>query len=710
MFFKFDCVMGDVMMSPWKTSAWLVAARCLRTKRDFIKGHICDQAKLEELMDGRNFGCLKGCLTAPSSPEPETGVLSPEDNHVTADFLTFVKHPFSMYSSLSKNLESVAQPLNPAHVRNLETLIHLERNGNKLEFQEIWAGLYLKALMVMQERCLLACIAIAEDAKGAADANGAEGGEEKKAYISGFEELGTMRYQELQGGKVYGFNTRKMTASEVRGKGLDALDCFKRALKAFRVAPDVKGIKEWALLFMIGKCHEKIAGTYSLGTEEWKTHAKAALKMLKEAFEKGSETDKISIGKDKRSDEMGGCCHGLAEVYYRLHAFRMKVFLKAARTGDSNSIMAALDLISPGPLAGSLEKLRDNAMATVKGLAEVFTNCRKHTNQYFHRSVYRHAQLILLSPALVNHGEVKWPNTYKDILAFPQLTIDEKSEIKGYVTGCSHVASASDRMSILLGKKLDQLVSIWVTVPLSMMPFEAANQSAYKYDYLRAKYAGAYLFCLRMTPRVETVEQLFSWTKNASRDYAGQFSVMSSIVMKDSGMPGCGKGFVWTYRKKLKETLAGIMLDRKVVKLGLGVGAIPGDITKQTKEDELKKFLCMAYESYLYRWNGGKFDGKDLVWTGGGEQSVEIDAMVSIYKELTKLMTTDYEMYDPKVNYDELPGFGGLTSEHELIAMRNRVLSQCHTLWADKVHAYKRGVGSRGRAGWGRKRMAGVYC
>ena len=606
-FFKFDCVMGDAMMSPRKTSAWLVAARCLRTKRDFIKGHICDQDKLEELMGGRNFGCLESELpsfsssSSSSSVGPQTGFLSPEDNHITNDFLTFAKHPFSMYSSLSKNLESIPQPSNPAHARNLNTLLHLERDGKKLEFQEIWAGLYLKALMVMQERCLLACIAIAEDT---------DGEDEKRTYITGFEELGTMKYQELQGGKVYGFNNRKMTALEVRQKASDALDCFERACDAVKAAPDTRGTKEWAFLFMIGKCYEKIAGTYSLGTDEWTTYTKAALKNFKGAFEKGSETDKLSLGKDKRSDEMGGCCHGLTEVYYRLHAFRMKVFLKAAMTENVDSIMAALDLISPGPLAGSLEKLRDNALVTVKGLAEAFTNCRKHTNQYFHRSVYRHAQLILLSPALVNHGEVKWPRTYMDILAFPQLAMEEKAEIKGYITGCSNVASAADRMSALLGRKLDQVVSIWVTAPHTMMPFEAANQSTYKYDYLRAKYSGAYLFCLRMTPRVEIVEQLCVWTKNASKDHAGQFSVLSATVMKDCGMPGCGKGFIWTYKKKLRETLARIVLDRKMLKLGLGVGIAPGEMNKQMKEDELKRHLCMAYESYLFRWNGGKFRTK----------------------------------------------------------------------------------------------------
>ena len=92
-----------------------------------------------------------------------------------------------------------------------------------------------------------------------------------------------------------------------------------------------------------------------------------------------------SLAAHCRSDDMGGSSHGIIEVYYRLNAFRMKVFLRASVTEDVNTIMKALDLIHPGNLAGSVDKLRENALATVVELADAFSKCRKRTNQYFHR-------------------------------------------------------------------------------------------------------------------------------------------------------------------------------------------------------------------------------------------------------------------------------------------------------------------------------------
>lgn len=198
LFQKLDCVMGDLMMSPRKISAWLVAARCLQMRRSFIKGHICNQADVEILLGGKKFGALK-CQPSLTFQEPASN-LSENDNHITNDFFVFAKHPWTIYSSLVGNLHEIKPSSNAAHNKNRAALVDLERRGEKDKFQEIWAGLYIKALSVVQERCLLVSIAIAHTML--------DSPEGRKSYVTSLEELGTMKYEELQGGIVYGFTNR----------------------------------------------------------------------------------------------------------------------------------------------------------------------------------------------------------------------------------------------------------------------------------------------------------------------------------------------------------------------------------------------------------------------------------------------------------------------------------------------------------------------
>ena len=92
-----------------------------------------------------------------------------------------------------------------------------------------------------------------------------------------------------------------MTKIMLRERAEDALDCFERARDALTKAPEnIAASQEWGILFMIGKCHEKIAGTYDVGTEIWSLHANGALTSFQDAYKKGTATEKSSYMKDKR--------------------------------------------------------------------------------------------------------------------------------------------------------------------------------------------------------------------------------------------------------------------------------------------------------------------------------------------------------------------------------------------------------------------------
>ena len=716
---KFDVTLGDLLLSPSRITSWMMAAKCLQLKASFIRDRICFQESVNSLFKGEKFLMLS---TADTFFASDAADLHSTSSHVSSDFEAFVKHPWSNFSGLQKAKVDVSSSDGKEidHVHNMKALDDAERAKNYPGWQDKWAYLYISALNVMQRRCLNISLALLlEKQSNATDADIAP--KDVALLCKVYEELGTLAYMELQSSLKLGFQTRKMTRSEKRALAQKAFDFYRLAADSLQFAlengtleEDGLDTQDWHLHMMLGKCCEKLASTYPLSSVPYKDHMLRALALYNKSYAAGAAREGPGYSKEKRGDEFGGCSHGSIEVFYRLHACRFKCILRALRSEDKkNAIENTLEMVELyqfedtfEPLASfesDADALSGRLFSFVKDIASAFCYCRSKTNNYFHRSVYRHAQLLLFSPAIVQH-ELAWPKTPIEIISLPQLSQEQKGQVQGYVLGCTHFASAADCLAVLFNKKQDQLVNVWLTTPSVLSPFETINQSSSKFDYTRTKYAGAYMSCLRLTPRMETVRQLLVRANGASRDYPGYFFLSAvnkgndcvTQSVRDPGMPCSGRGFLWGFKKHLHESISQMIVDRKAIKIGLGFSLVDQELTKTSRIDLVKHYLGLAYDSFLYKKGG--FPASTM--TGAEElvPSVEIDAIVSTGREIRRIQEGSDLSCD---NQDVYAGKGlGLgLSQEELHTFLCQALVFCNKTWPEKALWYQKVPRARPKGG-----------
>ena len=211
-------------------------------------------------------------------------------------------------------------------------------------------------------------------------------------------------------------------------------------------------------------------------------------------------------------------------MIYRLHASRFKALLRYIQTSPDTRPLAELEALriteefwytdsantitSDSTVKGPKERVWSVLCDTVMALFQ----CRKE-NPFFHRSVYRHAQALLWAPVFME-------DTIGDLEqgSLALFAANQCQHLLGMDCEKTIAENAKSIIDCLFEKKRMQLCAVWVTTPVSPMPFEVLNDSTRKYDTLRWKYCSAYIDCLRLCKKRDSLETFINWIDSAARD------------------------------------------------------------------------------------------------------------------------------------------------------------------------------------------------
>jgi len=311
--------------------------------------------------------------------------------------------------------------------------------GDYIGWQQAWGGLFVGALRKMAHRCMYVAVYLLR--------------RQVPLQSSGFltaeivESLGVSYYSELMNSQVYGYPMHVMTALRKRQLAEIARTCFQFAIDASAAATideDEENRQTWDLLFMKGKvrcyslllcldcmsclakpsvcslkCNEKIASTYkkeafrdrqlemsdeSEPTRAYERHMNQALEDYAASYKEAKVIDD-----DGGLGEIhgGGSSHGLTEVFYRLHASRLKCLLSAVSQREADRDLAELEALrlttihwfqAPSPELEARDT-RGHVWAVLADVVSAMAQCRID-QQFFHRSIYRHAQALMWAPVL----------------------------------------------------------------------------------------------------------------------------------------------------------------------------------------------------------------------------------------------------------------------------------------------------------------------
>ena len=261
-------------------------------------------------------------------------------------------------------------------------------------------------------------------------------------------------------------------------------------------------------------------------------------------------------------------------------------------------------------------------------------------NSYFHRSVYKLAQLTM------------WRSTI----------IDPSTPYRTKTVSLDDARAALRIISDGLFSRRQLKPAIWMTTNSDInSPFEKLNLSAAKYDELRWRASSAYVELLTIAGDFQQLQALASWAKNLKgRDITNYYyqsavgwdrkfskttpaqkvsfnTKISDMLLKvgrgasvatilsiceksgelmlngrspivsqkaELSFAGCGVGFTWRLRAKINEASATVLLEKC-------------NEMNPLSEEEVKRRLENAYDIYLSRWGLEKGEGEYL--SGGGE-------------------------------------------------------------------------------------------
>lgn len=430
---KFDAVLDDLCYGePVNSKGWHDASQCLLLKADLIadrlglsKGfartkdfHIPTNRAVD-LESKRALGELIDEQEKEFSRNSEGWV-----PFLGGDLSVYIRHQWASFPSLRACFDEIGKR-DYARVttttddddyaaqvwREIGSLYDKE---DFVGWQQAWGGLFVGALRKMALRCMYIALYLLRR-----ETPGQTAEEFLTAEIA--ESIGVSFYSELMGSQMYGFPMHVMTDHRKRQLAETALACFQFAIDASEtttIDEDEETRQTWDLLFMKGKCHEKIATTYSkeafrvrdedeMSDEKAPTRAyERHLQQALQAYAASYEEAKI-IDKDGGLGEIhgGGSTHGLTEVFYRLHASRQKCLLRAASEREGERDMAeseALRLTTAhwfhapaSPLES--QDTRGRVWAVLSDVVSAMAQCRID-QAFFHRSVYRHAQALMWAP------------------------------------------------------------------------------------------------------------------------------------------------------------------------------------------------------------------------------------------------------------------------------------------------------------------------
>uniref|UniRef100_A0A7S4JCT2 Uncharacterized protein n=1 Tax=Odontella aurita TaxID=265563 RepID=A0A7S4JCT2_9STRA len=561
---KFQRILAHLCYDPTNSDDWYRAGLCLNFKAELI----CDRLSpiTEPYESSKFFAAAVGDLKATSVLNEKrelSKLLSQQFDHhkkneessltfLGKDLSAFVRYPWTKFSELracAKEIESLQTNLGGAEKESLFGTPQNERSPAWLEIERkftdegygawetAWGGIFVAALHTMAKKCLTTALYFAEKHEKEGKAC------DDPAYdIS--ECLGTHYYSELMGGGQYGYPMRKLNGFMKRHLAEAAASHFLMALN-FVPPTDSDSLPEeptYEQHFMIGKCNEKIATTLageafqgedSILKDDQPRTDRAYECWMNRALESYALALKLAQRVNKERgipSQGGGSSHGVAEIVYRIHATRLKVLLTAVRQPKHERQAAELEAlrlttqhwyderddrdtkIEEGKVRALVWEVLSDVVAAMAQLRIDYP--------YFHRSIYRHTQALLCAPILHDPD-----NALRGSLGSVPAT--KSYHLRGLNMGvCAN--SAEVIIASLFEKKRPQLCAVWVTTPAAPSPFEVLNDTVRKYDALRSKYIGAFIDCMKLCKRRETLESFLGWTTLSQRDLPSFYEASAS--------------------------------------------------------------------------------------------------------------------------------------------------------------------------------------
>jgi hypothetical protein len=652
---KFNAILDDICLSGADCNGWYRAAQCLNLKADVVadrlgltqgfgrvnnfsvsaqRKHRIDAVDIERLLD-----------------EQEVEEEKAASNHLdffNCELSVFVEYSWSSYNSLSECGKRVERSLNQAVNRSekeravsiavLKKIDSHQLKGDFLAWQEAWGGIYVFALRHLALRFMSVALFILNSKvnKEALD----------NVMTSEIcEAIGVSLYSELMASQRYGWPMDRMSQFRKRKLACTAKVCFQRTATLVENSSEKddesEGKATWDLLFMVGKCEEKIAWTYQResyganndGPRLYEKHMGAALMQYADALK---QAKKIEDDGRQLADQAGGSAHGSIEVLYRLHASRLKCLIHAVSRNMEeleHSELEALRLTEKYRFGGESpnstdSNVRDRIWSVFADVVDGLAECRQ-VQPFFHRSVYRHAQALMWSPVLNDpKSGVGSMNTVPATRSFA---------IRGLNNSTPAAVSAGVIMSKLFDKKRAQLCAVWVASNAASSPFEVLNTSIRKYDSLRGKYITAYLEAMHLCscrPEIETFEK---WVYACKRDLPSYFQASALnggdrpakphssdklLLTSDNCQSLSSRGLLTSAKRDSNSYLARILIQEMKEKLGNGPSKPSADVKKLAES-----YLKHTYACFL-RLNCTREDlEKTRAFKYGGDSVHEVEAL-----------------------------------------------------------------------------------
>ena len=516
---------------------WVKAAQCCWTKAEMIADRIGKQFEFVKCSDFIVSGpicTLPGGLSISDLLEEQEKKeklrVAGWTESIGRDLSVYMEYCWSSFDSLkdfSRALEGQFRSFQGNRediidsIHAYEEITRLFRDQHFGMWQQSWGALFVSSLRVLARRCMSVALYVGYRRL---DKTIESGDERLSAEIC--ESLGTFMYTEISGSQIYGHPMRTMTEVWKRDHAEAALKFYTQALALQNRSTGKDGktnMTDWDLLFIIGKCHEKIASTFSnerfppapgpteTAYRRYEYSMRHALQAYADSFEHGLKLEKEGV---LGAEQQGGSSHGATEVQYRLHATRLKCLINALKHNEQERDAAEAECLrlvekhfwskSPPDPTGTV---RDRAWNVLTDLVDALIQCRVDYSCY-HRSVFRHAQALLWAP-LVND-----PTQSEG--SFGEVPGSRANKLRGLNSGGA-LESAASVIGSLFDRRRAQLCAVWMTQG-SAEAFEQINVTVRKYDSLRGKYIAAYLDILQAGHRKNEIETFWRWVSASSRD------------------------------------------------------------------------------------------------------------------------------------------------------------------------------------------------
>jgi len=700
---KFNAILNDLcLMDADNWEGWYRASQCCVMKADTIA---------DRLGFTRGFSRIK-YFTIPPNRGRSSRVLNIHDlqneqdmeesmskqvNFLGDDYSVYMNYPWSSFSSLRdciatiKKEHSNIDETNESARQNITLTIwnEIDSKYDKEEFldwQEACGGIFIKALRNLSIRFMCISLYLLQSKP--------EINSDYKVLMSDVcETLGNIYYSELMASQSYGWPMLAMTTSRKRSLAIAAQSCYQTSIKhaddSVEEDDDINDHSTWDLQFMVGKCHEKIAATFdqeefseiessSYKTRVYEEHMSEAISIYAKGL---AEATKLEEAGNQVPDQAGGSCHGSTEIFYRLHATRLKCLIRAVSRGENERKQAELEalrltekyLFKEAEAEGSTENSppKERLWKVFADIVNGLVECRK-LKPFFHRSVFRHAQALMWSPVLLDPSSSK---TSMDL-----VPMKYGSQIQGLDCSKPAAFSAEKVISTLFDKKRSQLCAVWVTNSGAASSFQAMNGTIRKYDSLRGKYIAAYLEALHLCHRRSEVETFLKWLYASKRDHPSRFKsgalnggdkpanshAQDPMLQMDDSL--LSQGFLLSCKRKANSVLAGILMHQ--------LSNMPSGEASKPSIDGMKfseVYLKNAYACYL-RLNCSIQDLKKLrAFKYGSNSILEVDALCQAYLALGD--------EDKTTCNSGTSDFGDWSGGGRKLAIFQQALSKCKSLF-----------------------------